>query len=98
VSLKATRHRDLGSTLCLGISCALKEEIRIATDLVGLSERDPIDPILERSTAGGWEPSDPMRERSDELGKCRGRPGRASARPLNILNREGLVPPSPPGE
>jgi hypothetical protein len=48
---------------------ALQEEIRIATEIVGLREGDRIDSILERGSTGGWELRDPMRERSDELTK-----------------------------
>ena len=69
VRLKPARHRDSHPALRLGVARALQEEIRVTTELVGLRERDRIDPILERGASGGRESCDPMGERSDELTK-----------------------------
>src|SRR5262249_26014119 len=73
VSLKPARHGDPDPALCLGIARTLEKEIRIATEIIRWRQRDRIDALLERGAAGGRKSGDPMRERSDELAKLRGR-------------------------
>ena len=67
--LEAALHRGLDPALGLRVAHALAEEIGIATEVFGRRERDRIDPLLDRDMAGGREPGDSMRERSDEIGK-----------------------------
>src|SRR4030095_7154576 len=77
VSLKPAGHRYAYPALRLGVTRALHEEIRIATEIVGQRERDRINPILEYDTTGGRKPGDTMRQRSDEPTKCGARRRRA---------------------
>ena len=60
--LKAALHRGLNPGLGLGVARALKEEIGIATEVLGRCEPDRIDPVLERDMAGRRKLGDPMCE------------------------------------
>ena len=65
--LKPAFHRSLHEFLELIRARALKEEIRIATDVLNGRKRDCIYSLLNHGMARGGKPRDPMSERADEI-------------------------------
>src|SRR5262245_51065990 len=65
--LEATLGRDLDALLVLRALHTLGEEIRITPKIRNRSERDRVDPVLDHHMARVWKPSNPTRERCDEV-------------------------------
>src|SRR5258706_16318928 len=65
--LEAAFHRGLHASLVLQSAHTLDEEIGIATNILGRSESDSVDSILDYGVAGGWKTANPKREPSDKI-------------------------------
>src|SRR5258705_4455047 len=60
--LKAAFHRGLHRSLILRSAHSLEEEVGITTNVLGRSESDRVDSILDHGVAGGWKTANPKRE------------------------------------
>src|ERR1700730_6613617 len=65
--LKPAFHRSLREFLELICPRALKEEIRIASDVLNGRQRDCVDPLLYHRITHCGKTGNPKRERPDEL-------------------------------
>src|SRR5437870_1006928 len=65
--LEAAFHRGLHPFLVLRSAHALEEEIGITTNVLGRSERDCVDSILDHGVASGGKTANPKREPFDEI-------------------------------
>jgi hypothetical protein len=64
--LQALLHRRLDPILGFSVAHQIAEETGIATELIDRSERNRIDPLLDRAHTGGRKCGDPVRQRPNE--------------------------------
>src|ERR1700730_7899174 len=65
--LKAAFHRDLHPSLVFRSAHTLEKKIGVALNVLGRSERDRIDSVLNHRMAGGGKTGNAKRERSHEI-------------------------------
>src|SRR3984893_12519814 len=71
--LKAAFHRDLHPSLVFRSAHTLEKKIGVGLNVLGRSERDRINPVLDHRMAGGGKTGNAKRERSHEIAEftCR---------------------------